>query len=257
MVSAVLAVQQDRGVRISVSALTAGCPRGLVVERMADYIDDLDSLYAALRGTLVHRTLELATREDAIAEARFYTEVDGIEFSGSPDLLTQEAVYDYKVTDSPPGYDYPYRHHTEQVQFNAFVARHMTNFDLPPGLEGLPFDPRDYPVKRAIVVYLGPKGPKVLQTQKMQEFITPAGKTKEGKRPYIWNDEEVLEHEGHLRARLHALVQAFEQWPVFPSGVEEVWGGQPNWTCPGPPLCHLPNCAAKRYPDGLVWEKPE
>jgi hypothetical protein len=262
MVEAAIGEHQERGDRLSSSALTAPCPRGEVIKRKMDYIGTLDGMYLPVRGTMVHKMLEHYARPGSMAEYRFYTTVDDIEVSCSPDLLTEEAVYDWKVTDNPPGFGYPYRHHTEQVQFNAFIARHMEHWDPPSSFPGgLLFDPREHPVKHAVVVYLGPKGPKVIETERKQEFITPTGAKREGNRPYVWTDDEVL---AEMRPRLHMLhegLKSFPEWPepmYTPDGekyrAEEVWGGEPDWACPGPPLCHLPDCLAKRWPNYLTWE---
>jgi len=268
MIEAVVGEYQERGQNISVTALNASCPRGLVLERMVDHVQSLDSLYAALRGTMVHRTLEGYARPDGIAEARFFTEVDGIEISGSPDLLTIDTIYDYKVTETPPSFGYPYRSHTKQLMYGAFIARHAHRWETPEAYQvsGLPFDPVDNPVTQAVVVYLGPKGPKQILVQRKEEFITPTGAKKEGKRPYVWDDDRVLDGNGKrpddedydpgLRRRLHQLTEAFGIYPAFnPEWVED-WGGTADWQCPGPPRCKLPNCLAKRRPEMYVWESP-
>lgn len=262
LMNAVIGEHQERGDRLSVSLLTGGCPRSNVLERKEDYIANLDDQYASLRGTMVHRTLESYTRPGGIPEARFYVTVDGIELSCSPDLLTETTLTDYKVTENPPSYSYPYRHHTEQVQFNAFIARHAEKWDLPEGMTDLPFDPREHPARQVAVVYLGPKGPKILTTERKEVYVTPAGVEREGNRPYVWSDEEALEE---LRPRLHIMENALRDYPDWPEPwtdvetgkvwtAEEVWGGSPGWKCPGPPLCNLPADLAKSYPDGMWWE---
>jgi hypothetical protein len=248
LINAALGEHQERGDRLSTTLLVSSCPRGQVIERKEDYIGDLDSMYASLRGVLLHAMLERYNRPWSIAEARFYTEVDGIEFSGSPDLLTQDTVYDYKMTENPPTFGYPYTGHKEQVMLNAFLARHATRWDH----EGpLPFDPREHPVTQAVVVYIGPKWPKPIMVQRKETWVTPKGVEKEGNRPYIWTDSEVLEA---FRPRLHMMAEALRMYPKWPKGAEELWGGEPGWECPGPPLCHLPMCLAKRKL--FVWENP-
>lgn len=253
LINAALGEHQERGDRISTTLLTSSCPRGQVIERKEDYIGDLDSMYASLRGVLLHAMLERYARPGSIAEVRFYTTVDGIEFSGSPDLLTEDAVYDYKMTENPPTFGYPYTSHKEQVMLNAFLARHAERWeDVDGGVPSLPFDPREFPVGKAVVVYIGPKWPKPIVVERNEEWVTPKGVLKEGKRPYIWTDQEVLEV---FRPRLHMMQLALEVYPAWPVGAEEVWGGEANsWECPGPPLCHLPMCLAKRKI--LTWESP-
>jgi hypothetical protein len=281
LIQAALGEHQERGKRMSTTALTSACPRSSVLERSVDYIASLDSMYAALRGTMVHRTLESYARLGAIAEYRFFATIDGIEISGSPDLVTEDTVYDYKVpTDQTgvPSFGYPFRHQTEQLMMNAFILRHMTHWTDADGKPDapLPFDPRDTPVTHAVIVYLGPKGPKVIEYQVNQEFVTPAGVTKKSKRPYVWSDEEVLGgrddddiKNGGMRAKLHIMKNALDSYPDWPEPwenpdtglvhtAEAVWGGaNATWDCPGPPVCRLPDCLARRRPGMYTWEKPE
>lgn len=273
LIQAVMKEQQERGRRLSTTALTAACPRAAVIERLEPYIGSLDNLYAALRGTMVHRTLEAYARLGSIAEARFYTTIDDIEISGSPDLVTEDTVFDYKVpTDQTgvPSFGYPFRHQTEQLMMNAFILRHAENWDY----DGpLPFDPRENPVSHAVIVYLGPKGPKVIEYQVNQEFVTPAGVVKKSKRPYVWSDDETLNGRddedkklGGLRAKLHLMRNAFDSYPDWPEPwtnletdvtytFEQVYGGGQTWECPGDPLCKLPNDVARRKPGHYVWDR--
>lgn len=263
MAAAVLGEHQERGKGLSVTALVASCPRGLVLERMEDWVGDLDAMYAAIRGTMVHRTLEGYARQESIAEARFWTTVDGIEISGSPDLLTIDTIYDYKVTETPPSFGYPYRGHTKQLMYGAFIIRHAERWESE---TPFPFDPVENHPKNAVIVYLGPKGPKQILVQRKEEFITPTGAVKEGKRPYVWDDNRVLAGNGKkptaedydpgLRRRLHQLAEAFDIYPDFNPEWLEDWGGEADWACPGYPRCKLPNCLAKRRPSMYVWESP-
>jgi hypothetical protein len=253
LITAALAEHQERGDRISTSLLTGGCPRGSVLERMVDWVGNLDTMYASLRGTLLHKVLQDYARPTGIAEVRFYTTVDEVEFSCSPDLLTQDAVWDYKMTELPPTFGYPYRHHTEQLMFNAFVVRHAEKWEQADGSAyALPWDPREQVAKQVVAVYLGPKGPKPITYEKKTVFINPKGHEVEGNQPYVFSDDEVLEI---LRPRLHGMVRAFESFPKWPEGLEEVWGGAPSYRCPGWPLCKLPNCLAKREPEMYAWPR--
>lgn len=275
LIQAALGEHQERGKRLSTTAFTAPCPRAEVLKRSVDYIGDLDDMYAALRGTMVHRTLERYARLGAIAEGRFYTTIDGIEVSGSPDLVTTDTVYDYKVpaeASGVPSFGYPFRHQTEQLMMNAYILRHAEKWDYP---TALPFDPREDTAEHAVIVYLGPKMPKVIEYQLSQDFVTPAGITKKAKRPYIWSDAEVLgghddqaKAKGGMRAQIHLMYNALESYPDWPEPWEDydtgkvytaegVWGGKPGWKCPGPPICRIPTCLARREPDMYVWEKPE
>lgn len=267
LIEAVLTEHQERGRRLSVTTLTSPCPRATVIERMENYIGSLDGAYASLRGTMIHRTLEAYPRQGSIAEHRFYTTIDGIEISGSPDLLTTDAIYDYKTTETPPPFGYPYRHHTEQLMFNAYIARHAEKWEDHEGVENgeLPFDPRDYPVSHAVAVYLGPRGPKVIEYLRKEEIVTPTGAKRYPKRPYVWTDEEVL---AEFRPRLHIMRRALDSYPEWPEPwvdpetekvytAESLWGGEKGWKCPGPPICNLPNCVARRDPSRYVWPREE
>jgi hypothetical protein len=270
LLSAMFAEKQERGERITSSALVSACPRAEIIARRADYVDELRSLYIPFRGTMVHRTMEYHVDPASIAEARFYTTIDGIEVSCSPDLLRQDILFDYKVTEVPPMYQYPYVHHKEQVEFNAFVARHAEKWDLPAGVTSLPFDPRQHPVTKVAVVYLGPKFVKVLLVEKKEEVFTKAGKFKKVQVPFVWPDALVLKV---FRPRIHLFKNALEAYPEWPEPwtdvedvdkktgkarvytAEEVWGGEEGYECPGPPICNLPDCLARRKPQRLLWPK--
>jgi hypothetical protein len=264
LLRAMFAEVQERGDHLSTSALVAHCPRAEVIKRKEDYVADLKDLYIPFRGTMVHRTLEHAASEDAIAEARFHTSLDGIEFSCSPDLLTRTTLYDYKVTETPPAYDYPYVSHKEQVEFNAYICRHATQFQMANnkyvhGLANdwdmLPFDPREHPVEHVALVYMGPKFVKMLEVEKTDDvFNEKTGTFKRSKVPYVWPDKLV---EKELKPRLFLLKEALDIYPEWPKGAELVWGGEPGWLCPGPPLCRLSDCLAKRWPNRLSWEVDE
>lgn len=270
IIDAVLAETQESGDLIRSSSLVAACPRADVIKRKADYVTDLKNLYIPFRGTMVHRTLERHVHRGlAVAEARFYTTIDGIPVTCSPDYLSATTLLDYKVTDTPPAYNYPYTHHKEQVEFNAFVARHAEKWDLPESIDTIPFDPRENPVKHVGVVYLGPKFVKVLEIEKTEEVFTRTGKFKKATVPFVWNDKLTL---AVFRPRIHMLRNALESFPEWPDSwtdfdninkktgepkvwtAEEVWGGEPGWQCPGPPLCALPDCLARRWPHRMTWD---
>ena len=208
--------------------------------------------------------MEYHAHGEGIAEARFYATVDGVEVSCSPDLLTRSTLYDYKFTDNPPMYSYPYTHHKEQVEFNAYVCRHAEKWDLPASLTELPFDPREHPVEHVAIVYLGPKFVKLLEVeQKDDVFDSKTGKFKKAVVPHVWSDKLVMTV---FRPRIHifrAALESYTEWPepwtdpvdgkVYRA--EDVWGGDEGWLCPGPPLCNLPDCLARRRPERLVWDK--
>ena len=243
---------------ISTSTLVSHCVRADVLKRKEDYVEDLASLYVPFRGTMVHQVLENYAHEGAIAEARFFTTIGGEQVSCSPDHLTATRLTDYKVTETPPQYNNPWANHAEQVQFNAFIVRNAEYFgdDQAPKtarFDRLPFDPRKDVAKELALVYLGPKFPKVLMVERTVDYFDIAkGKDVRGKRPYIMSDEDVLQV---LEPRVAMFKKALEVYPEWPEGAEELWGGEPGYTCPGYPLCRLPNCIAKRYPRRLIWDR--
>lgn len=246
---------------ISSSMLTGGCGRGKVLERRADYVGDIDSMYAALKGTLIHRTLEYASRHNAVAEYRFFTTLQvgrkDVEVSCSPDVVIFEdepGIWDWKTTENPPTFGYMWKSHKHQLNFNRFIVNRAERWLDAEGAETtLPFSPWELEFQHLAIVYLGPKGPKVIELTKSQEVKTPRGATVKRQLPYVADDEEVL---GELMPRLEAMVLALDAYPEWPDGLEERPGfeGPAGWVCPGKPWCSLPNCLAKRYPNGLVWE---
>lgn len=255
LIASAIAEWQERDY-ISTTMLVGGCARSAVIERREDYVLSLDSLYASLRGTQIHRTLEGTSRPGSVAEARFFTTqyVSGfgdVQVSCSPDLITPDGtLWDYKVTENPPTFGYPFKKHTLQLQFNRYIVNHAEKWTMGGEAFDIPLNPRTMDFTHLAIVYLGPKGPKVIECMASREVVTPNNRTIKRKMPDIWSDEKV---EAEFMPRLEAMVRALAAYPEWPDGVEDVWGGKPGWKCPGPPLCYLPNCAAKRWPDGLVW----
>ena len=255
LIMAVVKHHQERDY-LSTSAITGGCMRGTVLERKEDYVDSLDGRYASIRGTLVHRTMELAHRPGSLAEWRFWTDVFGTEFSCSPDLIVPNdgLLVDYKTTENPPDWS-PYRHHSDQVQLNRWVVNNASRWEAPEDHEPVDVQPQFIDFQKLVVVYLGPKKPLQLVVSKSIDVRNTSGKgTHKAKRPDVWSDKQAL---AYLEPRLEGLSMALASYPEWPEGLEEYPGfeGPPDWTCPGPPLCWLTNtqCLAKRYPAGLVW----
>lgn len=261
MAAAVMQGVQERGDMISTTAITGMCPRAEIIKRREDYVGDLNELYSALRGTLMHRTLELASPPGgAIAEVRFFTTVDGIEISGAPDMFTPTYLVDYKVPadQGKIPMQYLYTSQVEQLMLNAFIVRNAERWD--PADAPLAFDPREAKIETVGIVFIGPQRPKVMVFKKSVPVTTLAGKSKNVRLPYVWTDEEVLQA---VRPRLHLLKNALESYPEWPeqyedpeSGVrwraEEIWGGVAgSWRCPGWPSCKFATCLAKR--EVYVW----
>jgi hypothetical protein len=264
LIQAALAEWQERDY-VSSTMLTGGCGRGKVLERKVDFISTVDDMYASLMGTLLHRTLEYESRPNAVAEYRFFTtiEVGGkkVEVSCSPDVLIYEnepGIWDWKKTENPPTFGYPWKSHTRQLQFNRYIVNHAERWVDAEGNDvTLPFSPWDLAFEHLAVVYLGPKGPKVIECMKTKEVKTPNDRVIKRKMPDVWDDEEVLKE---LMPRLTAMVRALDAYPEWPFAEDEDppgFEGPAGWTCPGKPWCSLPNCLAKRYPNGLKWVSPE
>ena len=257
---------------ISVSMLTGGCARGKVIERREDFILSVDEMYPALRGTQIHRTLEFAARPNSVAEWRFFKTIrlpktrEEIELSCSPDIVTWEpnTLGDYKVTENPPDF-YPWKGHTMQVNFNAWLVRNAERWLCADGSEAdIPFNIHEWVPEHLYLVYLGPKGPKVLECKKTMDTTTPKGKPVRRRMPYVWDDDEVTDI---LYPRLRAMAEALAAYPEWPFGEKFAdesgkepgdtgFGGAPGWACPGYPWCSLPKCMAKRWPNGLRWDSP-
>jgi hypothetical protein len=176
-------------------------------------------------------------------------------------------LMDYKVSDNVPDY-YPFRSQTLQVQWNAYVVRHAQEWKPPGrGQEWQPIDtfPMDIPeIRSAALVYLGPKQPKTLISEKKQPVLITrgpkAGEYMDKRAPYIFTDEEVLGGSKKDEKGMVEMVRLFKMgmdaFPDFPDELHEAIGGPKGWTCPGAPLCYLPSCTARNYPDNLVWERP-
>ena len=261
LLRAMFAEHQERDY-ISTSTLVTHCPRAEVIKRKFDYVDDLSSMYVPFRGTAVHTLMEKYAGPDDIPEARFWTEIDGVEISCSPDLITADGgLYDYKVSENPPMYNSPYRNHTEQVQVNAFIVRNRTRWQGSgfAGGEAVP------DITRLGLVYMGPKQPKVLMVEETQDYFDFAkGKDVRGKQPAVWSDERVLDlilpRLEMMELALHSpyVEKAGEPLKMLaPLGMADLWGGDDTFRCPGAPLCLLPNCLAKRYPDRLIWDRED
>lgn len=264
LVDAALAQWQERDY-ISTTMLVGGCARSKVLERKEDYVMDLDSLWPAFRGTQTHRTLELSARPGSVAEGRFFTTiyvagVGDVEVSCSPDLLTQNpnAVVDYKAPSddrSIPMYGYPWKNQVEQLQMNRYIVNHAERWDLE-GDQDMPFDPRTLPFEHLYIVYIGSRGPKVIEAQKSIDFEYKNGNPGKKKVPDVWADDQV---EDMFFPRLRAMLLALSAYPEWPDELTDAAGfeGTPGYRCPGRPWCKLPDCLAKRYPDGLIWSPPK
>lgn len=252
LLTAALEEWQDRDY-LSTTMLTGGCSRSNIIERRADFVLTVDSLYASLMGTLIHRTLEYNARPGASVENRFFTELEyqagrKVTLSCSPDIVTATALGDYKKTENPPAYQYPWRSHTAQVNVNRYIVNHARDW------EGeLAFNPRTAHIQELYLVYLGPKGPKTLVCTKKQPVTFKNGKEGTRSLPYVWTDDECEEYIFPRLAALELALDAYPEWPDSFTDETPGFEGPPGWACPGKPWCSLPDCLAKRYPNGLTW----
>jgi len=91
---------------ISVTMIS-GCHRGTFLGRHNDTYVYPSGLYWAFRGQIAHKIMEeVDLHEDEVKEKRFVKEWDGIEISGTPDLIipNQKVLKDYKTTKTVPSY---------------------------------------------------------------------------------------------------------------------------------------------------------
>lgn len=266
LLAAALGEQEERGDNISTTALTSPCPRSVVLERKENYVVSMDELWRAFRGTMVHYVLEAAARENSIAEVRFFAPMLDETISCKPDLVTADGtIWDYKNTAEVPRYDYPYAGHTEQLQFNRWIIANAVKWEKDDEPYDLPFDVRHMEFEHLAIMYMDIDGPKPLECVTTIEVPTGPGAkypTKKKKVPDVWDDEKVLwgwkDYAGQeipgLVDRFKAMRLALNEYPNFPKGLAEEWGGEATWECPGFPHCPLKGkCLASRYPGGLVW----
>lgn len=217
VLAAMFATLQDRGTRISTTTLTTKCLRSEQLLRLEDHAVDPLKLYASFRGTMFHGQLEMHGHPRAIAEPRYFVELDGLGgLSGSPDLVDPPAgtLYDYKTVRERPNWDRPWPDHVQQLQVNRWLVDHAHSVEW----EGELYDLSD-PANRAKfvpyewrglwVVYLDDKGAKPLLISKSEQVPKKDGKgTKAARVADIWPDDEV---EAWIRKRYVAAKTALEE----------------------------------------------
>jgi CRISPR/Cas system-associated exonuclease Cas4 (RecB family) len=120
---------------ISVTMISS-CPRGVFISRNYDYYVYPSSLYWAFRGQIAHKIMEEARLPaDAIKETRFVRKWEGIEISGTPDLIipSQGVLKDYKTTKTVPSYlnkdgvISAYENHRVQLNLYRWLIPHQIN----------------------------------------------------------------------------------------------------------------------------------
>jgi hypothetical protein len=91
---------------ISVTMIS-GCHRGTFIGRENDSYVYPSQLYWAFRGQIAHKIMEeVDLHEGEVKEEQFLKEWEGIEISGTPDLIipSQKVLKDYKTSKSVPSY---------------------------------------------------------------------------------------------------------------------------------------------------------
>src|ERR1044071_2173082 len=127
-------VQEDRGDSISTTTLLSECDRNLVLERMEPYSASPEELWPAFKGTMFHLQLEKVAAPGAVVEVRFaMTLPNGKQVTCKPDLIDPVAglLDDYKVVKELPKFNYPYRHHADQLMVNRYIVDHAHSVMLP------------------------------------------------------------------------------------------------------------------------------
>lgn len=227
--------EEQRGESISSSALKSNCDRNLVLTRKEPYTQDIEGLYRAFHGTLLHGQLERSAPAGTVAEVRYHAQVDGEEVTCKPDLVDLQygKLYDYKTKEEVPVFDYPYKDDALQLQQNRWIidnAEYVTDGDITIGLDaenrGM-WVPKEW--TELIVVYVDPRRFKPLTVTKSIRVPKKSGEGTKAKRvPDIWDDEAVLEH---IRTRREQIANGFEDYPEALPSIPEGWEGQTGWLC--------------------------
>jgi hypothetical protein len=230
LVASMLATNQDRGERITTTTLTGKCLRQKGLQQVVDYDIELDSMWAAFRGTMYHGQLEAQAQPGSFAEARFHVDLEGLgHFSGSPDLVDAQRgyLYDYKTNKENPRWDKPWAEHNEQVQVNRWLVDHATMVEWGgrewEGADTDRFRPVEW--QGLILVYIDDKGPKPILCTKSIDIPKVGGVgTKKARVPDVWADAvvETLVRERYDEAKA-AIVD--HNIPAPPQGWE--WASHP------------------------------
>lgn len=237
VLNAILLERQERGNRISTTTLTAKCLRSEVLKRTQPYAESVERMWPSFRGTMIHRVLEHSAHPDAVAEARYWTNVDGEPLSGSPDLVApvQGFLYDYKTCKEVPRYG-PWPDHIEQVQINRWLVDHATHVEVGGKKVRITKANRHqyvpYEWQGLVLVYLDDKGPKPYLVTRSEEVpAKTTGGTKRVRVTDIWDDERV---EALVHERYPAAYDALNggELPPIPEG----WEHQSHVLCSFCPL---------------------
>lgn len=210
---------QDRGTRLSTTALTAKCPRSEFLKRTEPYVEKPGNLWAAFRGTMFHGQLERVAHQNAVPEVRYFMQLEGLgELSCSPDLvdIEQGMMYDYKFVKEVPAYEYPWPNHKEQLWFNRWIVDNATHAQVSGGERFLLTDR----LRRAfvpdvwndlIVVYMDDKRVKQIGVTKSVEIEGKNGNPRKVRVPDLGDDAWI---ESQIRFRYELLNTAFDSGAV-------------------------------------------
>jgi hypothetical protein len=255
MLSAMFAEVQDRGTRITTTALLAKCLRQEHLTRTEEYTVEPKDLWASFRGTMFHGRLEQYAAPGCIAEPRFYAELPDLgELTGSPDLVDVQRgiLYDYKNTGKPPRFGRPWDNHVQQNNINRWLVDNAYKVETPAPVfdaDGFALDfiltegegsffydltdpdirsvfvPVDW--QKLIVVYLNDEGSFPLECTKSIQVPKKSGEgTKPARVPDIWTDAHA---EAFIRERYIETSEALVDGvlPDIPEGFE----GQAHVLC--------------------------
>lgn len=228
LLASMYATVQDRGDRLSTTALTGKCWRSEYLQRTEDYEVEPQDLYAAFRGTMFHGQLEKHVKGGSISEARYIADLEGLgPVSGSPDLVDPVVgeLYDYKFSKEVPRYNYPWKDHIEQVNINRWLVDHAhtveyggVKYDLSSESVRRRFVPVDW--RALILVYMDDKGPKPLPVTRSEQVPKASGEgTKAARVPDVWADDKV---EPIIRERYEERQRSLLErtLPPIPEGYE-------------------------------------
>ncbi len=232
LLDAMLATRQERDY-ISTTSLTAKCTRQQSIMRQYEYAEDVDAMWASFRGTMFHGQLEKNVVKPAVEEPRFFVTIDGIELSGSPDLIdpVSGVLYDYKFCKEVPRWNKPWPDHVEQGQINRWLCDHAEKvvwrnrtYTSQATITRL-FRPVDW--QAITVVYMDDKGVKPLTCMKSIQVPKVSGEgTKAASVPDIWTDEQV---EDLILGRLPRVYDALTNLNIPPAA--EGWEHQSHVLC--------------------------
>ena len=238
-------VQEDRGDSISTTTLLSECDRNLVLERMEPYSASPEELWPAFKGTMFHLQLEKVAAPGAVVEVRFaMTLPNGKQVTCKPDLIDPVAglLDDYKVVKELPKFNYPYRHHADQLMVNRYIVDHAHSVMLPGTDTFVPVEEAEEALGRPLRplpgvwaelrgYYIDPiKGPKPLTVTRSEEGQGKNGKTKKVRVPDFGDDDALLEYITTRYDEVQGHFEAYKKNGTVPA-IPKEWDGWTGWLC--------------------------